>query len=78
MVKRLYRGYIGIREKNMETTIYSVDLCVCYRTSHLLTAQVCKLPMQYKFIVDDNWTINPKLPLAQDCLVTWRGRGLEF
>ena len=22
--------------------------------------------MQYKFIVDDTWTINRKLPLAQD------------
>jgi len=31
-----------------------------------LKVEVSKLPMQYKFIVDDTWTINRKLPLAQD------------
>ncbi|CAE7367416.1 AGL [Symbiodinium natans] len=31
-----------------------------------LKVEVHRLPLQYKFIVDDTWTINRKLPLAQD------------
>ena len=34
--------------------------------SATLKVETCRLPLQYKFIVDDQWTINDQLPLAQD------------
>eukprot|EP00438_Fugacium_kawagutii_P027890 Skav222031 [mRNA] locus=scaffold1619:91815:95405:- [translate_table: standard] len=34
--------------------------------SSVLKVGTCRLPLQYKFIVDDHWTINEQLPLAQD------------
>ncbi|CAK9002742.1 unnamed protein product [Durusdinium trenchii] len=34
--------------------------------SAVLKVETSRLPLQYKFIVDDQWTVNEQLPLAQD------------